>query len=85
MTEVQRILRDAIDLARSRNARLVALTIHGKDGVDVIARAVLADLGLADVEVSFERGAGSARLGVVEMLPRAPALDVVSGSARNKP
>lgn len=84
MRAVQRILRDAIDLADSRRSRLVSVTLHGEDGVDDVARAVLADLGLGDVEVGFVPAPGGVRLVAVEMVHRADPLDVVSDLARRK-
>ena len=46
------------------------ITLHGSDGADIIAKAVLADLGLRDVEIVFQPDRGAIRLGAVEMVPR---------------
>ena len=81
---VQLAMRDALDLARSRGARLVRITLHGGEGADSIARIFLDALGLAEVELALEPTEGAVRLGAVEMLPRAPTLTPPGGSAQDK-
>ncbi|MDP2341864.1 MAG: hypothetical protein Q8O67_12975 [Deltaproteobacteria bacterium] len=75
-------LTDAVDLARSRGAALARVTLQGADGVDVVARTLLEELGLAHVEVALELMAGPPRLSAVELLDRAPAPWLLGRSAR---
>jgi hypothetical protein len=75
-------LRDAVDLARSRGAELARVTLHGAEGADVVARALLEDLGLGHVEVAYELVDGPPRLASVELQPRADAPTTPGASAR---
>lgn len=74
-------LRDAVDLASSRGASLARVTLQGAAGVDVVARALLDELGLTHVEVALEPMEGPPRLFAVELL-RALAPWLLSRSAR---
>lgn len=68
-------VRQAVDLARWRGGRLVAVRLRGTGtaaDVDACTHAAMRSLSIADVEVLFEPGDGPLALVSIELDPQSP-------------